>query len=62
MGGSEAETIRQPRDRLTGQPQEGQHSGHRRRDPGPTAPGEGCRILFVRKGSSPEGPRREAAR
>jgi hypothetical protein len=26
MGGSEAETIHQPRDRLKGQPQEGQHS------------------------------------
>ena len=26
MGGSEAETIRQPRDRLKGQPQERQHS------------------------------------
>jgi len=26
MGGSAAETIRQPRDRLTGQPQEREHS------------------------------------
>lgn len=42
MGGSAAETIRQPRDRLTGQPQERQHSAAVfRRDAGPTAPGEG---------------------
>ena len=41
-GRSEAETIRQPRDRLKGQPQERQHSAAARRDAGPTAPGEGC--------------------
>jgi hypothetical protein len=50
MGGSGAETIRQPRDRLIGQPQERQHSAapmiHRGRDAGPTAPGE--RYIIMR--------------
>ena len=32
-----ANAIRQPRDRLRGQPQERQHSAARRRDAGPTA-------------------------
>jgi len=54
MGGSLAETIRQPRDRTKGQPQERQHSaGHSGvsvRDAGPTAPGEGY-IIFLREGS-----------
>jgi hypothetical protein len=48
MGGSAAETIRQPRDRLRGQPQERQHSAAARRDAGPTAPGEGC-LIFNRE-------------
>src|ERR1700731_2810363 len=74
MGGSAAETIRQPRDRSKGQPQEREQcdlsltrtvasyplwqyqrewvTGHA----GPTASGEGRRI-FLREGSSPEGPR-----
>ena len=41
MGGSAAETIRQPRDRLRGQPQERQHSAARRgtRDRLPPASG-----------------------
>jgi hypothetical protein len=43
MDGAPAETIRQPRDRLKGQPQEHQHSAASWRDAGPTAPGKGCR-------------------
>jgi hypothetical protein len=43
MDGAPAETIRQPRNRLKGQPQEHQHSAASRRDAGPTAPGKGCR-------------------
>jgi hypothetical protein len=56
MGGSAAETIRQPRDRLKGQPRERQHSAATWRDAGPTAPGEGFRV--VRQGWKPEGRRR----
>ena len=41
-GGARAETIRQPRDRLKGQPQERKHSAASWRDAGPTAPGKGC--------------------
>jgi hypothetical protein len=50
------ETIRQPRDRLKGQPQERQHSAAERRDAGPTAPGEGY-VIMCAMGSKPEGPR-----
>jgi hypothetical protein len=46
-GGQNSETIRQPRDRLTGQPQERQHSAAKR-DAGPTAPGGGSRFLTAR--------------
>jgi hypothetical protein len=53
MGGSAAETIRQPRDRLKGQPQERQHSaavgGTRDRLP----PARGA--VALREGSSPNG-------
>lgn len=51
-----AAAIRESRDRLSGQPQEGQHSAAARRDPGPTAPGEGhhspvtCQATAVRRG------------
>ena len=48
MGGSAAETIRQPRDRLKGQPQERQHTAASWRDAGPTGPGEGCRICCAK--------------
>ena len=42
------------RDRLKGQPQEGQHSADaKRRDPGPTAPGE--RYNMKREGWKPNG-------
>jgi len=68
MSVTEAETIRQPRDRLIGQPQERQHcaaeGGTRDRLP----PGEGCRIRVMdrsrtaeeRSGSVHESPTREA--
>jgi hypothetical protein len=54
MGGSEAETIHQSRERLKGQPQEGQHSaaafgGTRDRLP----PARGAE--YLREGSSPKG-------
>ena len=48
MGESAAETVRQLRDRLKGQPQERQHSAAVRRDAGPTASGEGCKISCAR--------------
>ena len=53
MGGSEAETIHQSRERLKGQPQEGQHSaaafgGTRDRLP----PARGAE--YLREGSSPK--------
>jgi hypothetical protein len=41
--------LRQPRDRLTGQPQERQHSAAGRRDAGSTGPGAG----FVRRTGAP---------
>lgn len=49
MGGSAAETIRQSRDRLTGQPQERQHSAAAWRDAGPTAPGERRNRNFLKR-------------
>src|SRR5580704_10364301 len=61
MGGSAAEPIRQPRDRLKEQPQERQHSdalpcGHGRAGRGIDCPGEGS-YLNLRERSKPEGPR-----
>jgi len=53
MGESEAETIHQPGDRLTGQPQEGQHSAASfggTRDRLPPARGAASR-----EGSAPDG-------
>jgi len=47
MGAASAETIRQPRDRSKGQPQERQHSAAIRRDAGPTAPGERLKSDFA---------------
>ena len=55
MGGSVAETIRQPRDRLKGQPQERQHSAAAGGTQDRLPPARGS--LFLREGSSPEGPR-----
>ena len=51
--GRMSEPIRQPRDRLTRQPQEREHSDADRRHAGPTASGEGCHS--EREGSSPDG-------
>ena len=56
MGGSAAETIRQPRDRLKGQPQERQHSAAAQAGRGTDCPRRGVQY-FLREGSSPEGPR-----
>jgi len=53
-----SDAIRQPGDRLKGQPQERQHSAAKR-DAGPTAPGAGHNIA---RGIVTEWPRRHAAR
>jgi hypothetical protein len=60
MGGSRAETIRQPRDRLKGHPQERQHSACHffasDRESGTECPRRGVHYN-VREGSKSEGPR-----
>ncbi len=55
MGGSEAETIRQPRDRLTAHPQEREHSDAAGGTRDRVRPARGT--LFLREGWMPEGPR-----
>jgi hypothetical protein len=54
MSRSKAQAIRQPLDRLKGQPQEREHSDGVSRHAGPTAPGEGFNMSCA-KDRYPEG-------